>query len=91
MDAFRRRVKDIETQLPPLTVHEGQGDNDRVTTVPVTLTPWLQNPRAGGSRRYIRTMQPRLGYTAVATTMSDTHILQPGGQGVPSPLDDLGV
>jgi integrase len=39
----------------------------------------------------IRTLQPRLGHHDVATTMIDTHILQQGGQGVPSPLDDLGV
>jgi site-specific recombinase XerD len=39
----------------------------------------------------IRTIQPRLGHNDRATTMIDTHILQPGGQGVPSPLDDLGV
>jgi len=32
-----------------------------------------------------------LGYHDVATTMISTHILQQGGQGVPSPLDDLGV
>jgi hypothetical protein len=32
----------------------------------------------------IRTIQPRLGHNDVATTMIDTHILQPGGQGVPS-------
>jgi site-specific recombinase XerD len=39
----------------------------------------------------IRTLPPRLGHHDVATTMIDTHILQQGGQGVPSPLDDLGV
>jgi site-specific recombinase XerD len=39
----------------------------------------------------IRTIQPRLGHSDLATTMLDTHILQQGGQGVPSPLDDLGV
>ena len=39
----------------------------------------------------IRTMQHRLGHTDVATTMIYTHVLQQGGQGVPSPLDDLGV
>ena len=39
----------------------------------------------------IRTIQPLLGPTDVATTMIYTHVLQQGGQGVPSPLDDLGV
>ena len=39
----------------------------------------------------IRTIQHLLGHTAVATTMIYTHVVQQGGQGVPSPLDDLGV
>ena len=39
----------------------------------------------------IRTMPHLLGHHDVATTMIDTHILQQGSQGVPSPLDDLGV
>jgi site-specific recombinase XerD len=39
----------------------------------------------------IRTLQPWLGHNDLATTMLSTHILPQGGQGVPSPLDDLGV
>ena len=39
----------------------------------------------------IRTIQHLLGHTDLAPTMIYTHILQQGGQGVPSPLDDLGV
>ena len=37
-------------------------------------------------KRYIKQL---LGHTDVATTMIYTHVLQQGGQGVPSPLDDL--
>jgi integrase len=39
----------------------------------------------------IRTIQQLLGHSDVATTMIYNHVRQPGGQGVPSPLDDLGV
>ena len=37
----------------------------------------------------IRTIQELLGHSDVATTMIYTPVLQQGGQGVPSPLDDL--
>ena len=39
----------------------------------------------------ISAIQQLLGHNDVATTMIYTHVLQQGGQGVPSPLDDLGV
>lgn len=37
----------------------------------------------------IRTIQALLGHNDISTTMLYTHILQQGGLGVPSPLDDL--
>jgi integron integrase len=39
----------------------------------------------------IRTIEQLLGHSDVATTLIYTHILQRGGQDVPSPLDDLSV
>jgi integron integrase len=185
MEAVRRRVKDIDDQMKPLTVRSGKGDTERFTTCPATRIPLLKNhlagvrtlhqqdlvqgygkvyrphalarqypatakawgwpsvlparnlavdPRAGITRRHhvdpsvinqaikvavrragltkhssahplrhalaphllprgtdIRTIQHLLGHNDVATTMIYTHVLQQGGQGVPSPLDDLGV
>ncbi len=40
---------------------------------------------------YIRTVQALLGHESVTTTMIYTHILNQGGHGVVSPLDDLDV
>ncbi|MBL4902810.1 MAG: tyrosine-type recombinase/integrase, partial [Desulfocapsa sp.] len=37
----------------------------------------------------IRTIQTLLGHNDVATTMIYTHVLNQGGYGVKSPLDDL--
>ena len=39
----------------------------------------------------IRTIQALMGHKDVSTTMIYTHVLEQGGQGVPSPLDDLNL
>src|SRR5262249_49861095 len=85
MEAVRLRVKDIDYPMKQLPGRSGKGDKDRFTTFPETLIPLLQN------HTDIRTIQQLLGHRDVATTMIYTHVLQQGGQGVPSPLDDLDV
>jgi site-specific recombinase XerD len=39
----------------------------------------------------IRTIQALLGHSDVSTTMIYTHLLQQGGHGISSPLDDLNL
>jgi integrase len=51
MEAVRLRGKDIDDQMQPRTVRSGQGDKDRFTTVPATMTPLLQNHLAGVKTR----------------------------------------
>ena len=47
MEAVRLKVKNIDDQMKPLSVRSSPGDKDRFPTVPVTLTPLLQNHLAG--------------------------------------------
>ena len=183
IECLRLRVHDIDFAMKSLTVRSGKGDKDRITTLPPSLQPSIEDnleqvkmihesdlnqgygkvylphalsrkylsaagqwqwqyvfpakslstdPRTGIVRRHhldpspinkaianavriagvnkrvtahtfrhsfatdllrrgtdIRTIQSLLGHSDIKTTMIYTHVLQQGGEGVISPLEDL--
>lgn len=67
LECLRLRVKDIGIQQRHLTVRDGKGDKDRVTMLPTTLIPALQEHLAILERRF----QPLLTSQTLAVSLPD--------------------
>jgi len=97
MKAVRVRGKDIDLQMQQLTVRSGKGDKDRFTTFPTIRIPLLQKRLARVKTLHQQDLAQGHGevYLPHALARKYPHAAkewgQQGGQGVPSPLDDLGV
>ncbi|MCX5945578.1 MAG: hypothetical protein NTZ53_09850 [Cyanobacteria bacterium] len=52
MAALRLRVKDLDRERRELTVRDGLRSNDRLTVLPQSLMPALQEHVLGGRRRH---------------------------------------
>ena len=65
-----------------------QGQNPRILDQ-VRQVMRLHHYSLHTERSYIDWIKRFIHFQHVSTTMIYTHILQQGGQGVPSPLDDL--
>jgi site-specific recombinase XerD len=86
MQCLRLRVKDVDFACGELLVRDGKGFKDRVTMLPEVMVTSLREHLAR-----VRALHGRDMATDVATTMIYTHVLNRGGRGVVSPINQLGL
>ena len=76
---------DEEINVPVVLPREEVAARISLLGAPAQLVAKLLRQRAAHYESQL------VGHNDVATTMISTHLLQRGGRGVPSPLDDLGA
>jgi site-specific recombinase XerD len=87
LEAVRLRVKDVDFQMKQVKVAARRAGLTKIVSAHTFRHSFATHLLQRGTD--IRTIQELLGHNDVATTMIYTHVLRQGGQGVPSPLDDL--
>ena len=79
-EAVKLRVQNIDFGFKQVTVRDGKGMKDHITTFPENLEGQLRNHLERVKLIHEKDLE---------TTMLYTHVLKQGGEGVVSPLDDL--
>jgi len=84
-ECLRLRVQDLDLEMKALTVRNGMGDKDRITTFPERLVQPLKEHLV--RVKVIHEQDLKEGHGQVYLP----HVLHQGGHGVTSPLDDLAI
>jgi len=83
---MRLRVGDLDFPDRQIVVRDSEGTQDRVTVLPDSVVPSLQQHLQGVKRLHDQDLAEGLG--CVEATMIYTHLLRQGKPVVRSPLDD---
>jgi hypothetical protein len=84
LEAVRLRVQALDSQMQPLTVRAGNGDNDRITTVPTTLTALLGNHLAHVTTLHQQDVAVGFGHVSLPHALARTYPPMPTRRGAGS-------